>query len=136
MNQSGVKMKTNRNKLIKKLVDDSTNNVTYEELLEDYREELTEHFEELTDEELTDLVKESTRNDIKRAYLLQKNLAETILSSSSLDEADEKIKLLSEMISIKNTKKTLDELKEIATIDLKIANDGLKQIEGEINGNN
>lgn len=129
-------MKTNRNKLIKKLVDDLTNNVTYEELLEDYREELTEHFEELTDEELTDLVKESTRNDIKRAYLLQKNLAETILSSSSLDEADEKIKLLSEMISIKNTKKTLDELKEIATIDLKIANDGLKQIEGENNGNN
>lgn len=129
-------MKTNRNKLIKKLVDDLTNNVSYEELLEDYREELTEHFEELTDEELTDLVKESTRNDIKRAYLLQKNLAETILSSSSLDEADEKIKLLSEMVSIKNTKKTLDELKEIATIDLKIANDGLKQIEGEINGNN
>jgi hypothetical protein len=35
-----------------------------------------------------------------------------------------------------NTKKTLDELKEIAIIDLKVANDGLKQFEGEENGNN
>lgn len=129
-------MKINRNKLIKKLVDESTNNVTYEQLLENYREELTEHFEELTDEELMNLVQGSTTNDIKRAYLLQKKLAEIILESSDLDEADEKIKFVSDKLFIKNTKKTLDELKEIAIIDLKTANDGLKQLEGENNGNN
>ena len=129
-------MKINRDKLIKKLVDESTNNVTYEQLLENYREELTEHFEELTDEELMNLVQGSTTNDIKRAYLLQKKLAEIILDSSDLDEADEKIKFVSDKLFIKNTKKTLEELKEIAIIDLKTANEGLKQFEEQNNGNN
>jgi TRAP-type C4-dicarboxylate transport system substrate-binding protein len=129
-------MEINRDRLIQSLVLDSTRNITYEELLEDYREELTEHFEELTDEELTNLVKESTRNDIKRAYLAQIQLNEIILNSYTLDEVDEKIKLISDKLSVKNTKKTLDELKEIAIIDLKAANDSLKQFEGEENGNN
>ena len=132
-----------REHLIKILVDDLTKNMTYEELLESYREDLTESLELSTDEELIQLSKsekelmaEDSMNGIKKAYLLQIQLNEIIISSTTLEEADVRIKLVSDKLSIKNTKKTLDELKEIATIDLKVANEGLKQFEGENNGNN
>jgi hypothetical protein len=132
-----------REHLIKILVDDLTKNMTYEELLENYREDLTESLELSTDEELIQLSKsekelmaEDSINDIKRAYLLQIQLNEIIISSTTLEEADVRIKIVSDKLSIKNTKKTLDELKEIAIIDLKVANEGLKQFEGENNGNN
>lgn len=131
-----------REHLIKILVDDLTKNMTYEELLENYREDLTESLELSTDEELIQLSKsekelmaEDSMSDIKRAYLAQIQLNEIIISSTTLEEADVRIKLVSDKLSIKNTKKTLDELKEIATIDLKVANEGLKQFEGENNGN-
>lgn len=132
-----------REHLIKILVDDLTKNMTYEELLENYREDLTESLELSTDEELIQLSKsekelmaEDSINDIKRAYLLQIQLNEIIISSTTLEEADVRMKIVSDKLSIKNTKKTLDELKEIAIIDLKVANEGLKQFEGENNGNN
>ncbi len=132
-----------REHLIKTLVDDLTKNMTYEELLENYREDLTESLELSTDEELIQLSKsekelmaEDFMSDIKKAYLLQIQLNEIIISSTTLEEADVRMKIVSDKLSIKNTKKTLDELKEIAIIDLKVANEGLKQFEGENNGNN
>lgn len=132
-----------REHLIKTLVDDLTKNMTHEELLENYREDLTESLELSTDEELIQLSKsekelmaEDSMSDIKKAYLLQIQLNEIIISSTTLEEADVRMKIVSDKLSIKNTKKTLDELKEIAIIDLKVANEGLKQFEGENNGNN
>ena len=132
-----------REHLIKTLVDGLTKNITYEELLENYREDLTESLELSTDEELIQLSKsenelmaEDSISDIKKAYLLQIQLNEIIISSTTLEEADVRMKIVSDKLSIKNTKKTLDELKEIAIIDLKVANEGLKQFEGENNGNN
>lgn len=132
-----------REHLIKTLVDGLTKNMTYEELLENYREDLTESLELSTDEELIQLSKsekelmaEDSMSDIKKAYLLQIQLNEIIISSTTLEEADVRMKIVSDKLSIKNTKKTLDELKEIAIIDLKVANEGLKQFEGENNGNN
>lgn len=130
-----------REHLIKTLVDGLTKNITYEELLENYREDLTESLELSTDEELIQLSKsekelmaEDSISDIKKAYLLQIQLNEIIISSTTLEEADVRMKIVSDKLSIKNTKKTLDELKEIAIIDLKVANEGLKQFEGENNG--
>jgi hypothetical protein len=132
-----------REHLIKTLVDGLTKNMTHEELLENYREDLTESLELSTDEELIQLSKsekelmaEDSMSDIKKAYLLQIQLNEIIISSTTLEEADVRMKIVSDKLSIKNTKKTLDELKEIAIIDLKVANEGLKQFEGENNGNN
>lgn len=137
-------MEINRDELIRQLVNKLSEGLTYEALLESYKDDLIDSLEESTDEELVELakfqtavengeVKEVTEKDI---LLMQKRMAETILESSSEEEVEKKLKKISPRMSLNNSKKTFEELQLMAKESLDDANQKLKQLEGENNGNN
>jgi nucleoid DNA-binding protein len=136
-------MEINRDELIKQIVDKLSEGLTYEQLLESYRDDLTDSLEESTDEELVDLAKfpiavengevtEVTERDI---LLMQKNLALAILESSNEQEMNAKVKQISPRLSFSNSKKTFEELQAMAKKDLSDANEKLNKLIGEANGN-
>jgi predicted metal-dependent hydrolase len=136
-------MKTNRDELIKKIVDKLSEGLTYEQLLESYRDDLTDSLEESTDEVLIDLAKfpivkngevpEVTERDI---LLMQKKLALAVLESSNEQEMNEKVNQISPKLSFSNSKKTFEELQAMAKEDLSDINEKLNKLMGETNGNN
>ena len=115
-------MEINRDELIKQIVDKLSEGLTYEQLLESYRDDLADSLEESTDEELVELIKfpiavangeipEVTEKDM---LLMQKQLAEAMLSSLNKEEMEEKVKQISPRMSLNNSKKTFEELKKMA----------------------
>ena len=137
-------MEINRDELIRQLVNKLSEGLTYEALLESYKDDLIDSLEESTDEELVELakfqtavengeVKEVTEKDI---LLMQKRIAETVLECSSEEEMEKKVKKISPRMSLNNSKKTFEELQVMAKESLDDANQKLKQLEGENNGNN
>jgi hypothetical protein len=134
----------NRDELIRQIVDKFSEGLTYEDLLQKYRDKLIDSLKESTDEELVNLAKfpiakangeisEVTKKDM---LLTQKKVAEAVLESSDEREIEEKIKKISSKMSLANSKRTFEELQLMARISLKDANEELNKLEGENNGNN
>ena len=139
-----LKMQINRDELIKKIVDKLSEGLTYEELLKSYRDNIVDSLEESTDEELIELEKTSiaiANGEIpevtEKDYLLMlKKLAEIMLESSNEREIEERVKLINPRMSLSTSKKTLEELQIMAKETLKNADEKLKQLEEQENGNN
>ena len=137
-------MEINRDELIKQIVDKLSEGLTYDELLKSYRDDIIDSLQESTDEELIELAKspvirlngeipEFTEKDL---FLMQKKIAEAVLESSNEHEVEEKVKQISPRMSLNNSKKTFENLQIMARESLLDANEKLKQLEGEENGNN
>jgi phosphopantothenate synthetase len=137
-------MEINRDELIKQIVDKLSEGLTYDELLKSYRDDIVDSLQESTDEELIELAKspvirlngeipEFTEKDL---FLMQKKIAEAVLESSNEHEVEEKVKQISPRMSLNNSKKTFENLQIMARESLLDANEKLKQLEGEENGNN
>jgi len=136
-------MEINRDELIKQIVDKLSEGLTYEQLLQSYRDDLTDSLEESTDEVLIDLAKfpivkngevpEVTERDI---LLMQKKLALAVLESSNEQELNEKVNQISPKLCFSNSKKTFEELQAMAKEDLSDINEKLNKLMGETNGNN
>lgn len=137
-------MEIDRDELIRQLVNKLSEGLTYEALLESYKDDLIDSLEKSTDEELVELakfqtavangeIKEVTEKDI---LLMQKRMAETVLESSSEEEVEKKLKKISPRMSLNNSKKTFEELQVMAKESLDDANQKLKQLEEKDNGNN
>ena len=137
-------MEINRDELIKQIVDKLSEGLTYDELLKSYRYDIVDSLQESTDEELIELAKspvirlngeipEFTEKDL---FLMQKKIAEAVLGSSNEHEVEEKVKQISPRMSLNNSKKTFENLQIMARESLLDANEKLKQLEGEENGNN
>jgi hypothetical protein len=137
-------MEINRDELIKQIVDKLSEGLTYEQLLESYRDDLTDSLEESTDEELIELTKspairlngEIPEFNEKDLFLMQKKLALAVLESSNEQEMNEKVKQISPRLSLNNSKKTFEELQAMAKKDLSDVNEKLNKLIGEANGNN
>jgi hypothetical protein len=139
-----LKMEINRDELIKQIVDKLSEGLTYEQLLQSYRDDLTDSLQESTDEVLIDLAKfpiavkngEVTGVTEKDILLMQKKLALAVLESSNEQEMNEKVRQISPQLSFSNSKKTFEELQAVAKETLSDANEKLNKLIGETNGNN
>ncbi len=137
-------MEINRDELIKQIVDKLSEGLTYEQLLQSYRDDLTDSLQESTDEVLIDLAKfpiavkngEVTGVTEKDILLMQKKLALAVLESSNEQEMNEKVRQISPQLSFSNSKKTFEELQAVAKETLSDANEKLNKLIGETNGNN